>query len=285
MSGNIKQERERLVGLFNEALASGGNGNQNIWYLDASGKKVVASTSTTCAGDMIRSYVRGSKAIGASANDWSTKLAQAYLHWQMSPRGYYGPLVRHLGQDFHVIKKNDKITAMAVLDTNINLWLLHNFVKSWRTVSEHKKNLELWYRLVKDGGNPGVAWLVSFNYNLDGSPKQSNHSPIETYGHDQNGVSLIRFVDPFHKEWDKIMTEDVHFKNTKSYATENAVAHSPHKGEKHKPFFVHKDIPRFRAGVDMQTYFIKKYHLAALKSKGYSYEELLAFCKNARELC
>lgn len=277
MSGNKPSLNAAQQSLYDYMVERRNHLNTNNVFYVGKDEQPHMSSYTGCAAAMGTAAVHNASYIGATSSGWSH--FPEFVNWVTGPNSYYAPLMRYLGDDYCQVKTKKGEVCGFIASTNVNTKLLTNFVKSWRAVTEHKVRQEMWSKFVNDGGNPGVAYLLMFSFDKTGTGIQLHHSPIEGSSLGK-GVSLERFRNPRHTEWDKIFHVSLTSKKS-SYGGENATTHCNDIPAGSKPFFVHKDIPRKSDhDVKVKTYFIEKYRLAKQKEKKYSYEDLLEFCKN-----
>lgn len=109
---------------------------------------------------------------------------QYFLEWITDPkRSVFAALLKELGDQFHVIRNTSgEIIAWCVTGKwKVNRFVLFNFFKSIRIVSEHPDQFKFWCKWAIDNKkDPRLAYILSGAWNERGGGVSLGHAALET---------------------------------------------------------------------------------------------------------
>ena len=207
---------------------------------------------------------------------------QHFLEWLLDPKeSVFSVLLQELGDRLVVVRDDDgKIVAYYVQGKwgDINRFVLFNFFKSIRVISEHPEQFSFWHKwAVGHKKNPRLAYILSGAYDVNGGHKYLTHAALEDTS---STCDLRKILQPNKENWN-INKEG----GPGDYYGEQANTWCALGKDKGYNFNLHKEIPVVSLAKEVPTRFWGKYYgAAAQKHKGVSDASLINFFDNTDEI-
>lgn len=271
---NLFRKHMKFDELVKHILEHNPTGNMHL--VSADEKQIYVNFSSSCTANMTSSQFRNAQAYGLKITGWNNKYCQEFLEWYLGPTSFFKSLFDYLGDDFHVIRNNQKkIVGFLITNNKVNIYLVNSLMKGTRTCKEHHGILEFWYKYhVEKGYNPGLVWLLSHFMSIGGDPIRKSHCILMGQYWEQP-IAIDRFYNPDHKDWD--MTAYQMAANG-SYGGVDDYLLTSKKNQARL-----SKLPRVKKGKDLVTFFISRYKKAKEQTKSYNTEDIVNFFENYEE--
>lgn len=180
-----------------------------------------------------------------------SKSAQDFCNWIVSNESVYYPVIKYLGDDFHVVRDSDNnAIACFITNNNVNMKMLTNFFKSTRSVSEHRATLQFWEKWrMQRGKHPGLVFALMYFVSEKGDKVTKSHCCMDN----TNELDLGKFVNNNHNHWP--LNENTFASHVRYGGESSTLRWGSFPNEGVKSFNAHRSIKIIRKDVGKTRFF------------------------------
>jgi hypothetical protein len=236
---------------------------------------IAQGSNHACHAEMASAAIKRSPVVGNLIPRYEEKIAQDFLEWLVSEDSVYYPIMKHVGDGYHVVRTDKGLVKGIIIDcVDVNNKLLTNFFKATRTVNEHSEALQFWEKWkIKQGKDPKICYVTSYFLDKSGRKISRSHSALETNWASNGKFNLDVVANPKNNKYWSVATDSRI--DLTSYSGENNEAWGGGK------FSFHKDIPVVTPGEKLKTRFVGIYEDLKKKDAGsYSDDSVSNFLDN-----